>query len=68
MNPEPLRVVEPEIDLNPDEAVNIDLSDFINDNIRFADLKHSGVNPPPTGIANPADIEGSSRRAAGKDF
>ena len=36
-NPEPLRVLEPEIDFNPQEVADINLSDFINDNIQFAD-------------------------------
>ena len=68
LNPEPIRIVEPEINFNPDEVTYIDLSDFINENVRFADSEHSGVNPPPpTGVANPTDIEGSSRGVNGEE-
>jgi hypothetical protein len=60
-NPEPLQVLEPEIDFNPQAAEDINLSDFINDNIQFADTEHSG-NLRPSGTANPADIEEQSQR------
>jgi len=59
-NPKPLRI-EPTLDFNPIDE-DVDLSDFINKNIRFGDSKHSRVNPfPRTNVANSTNIKGLLR-------
>ena len=66
-NPAPPRVEELEINFEPQAASDINFSDFIEENIQFADTEHSTANIRPSGIADPADIEGNSQREANEE-
>ena len=55
------RIEELELNFEPTSA-DVNISDFIEDNIQFADTEHSAADIGPSGTAYPADIEGSSQR------
>ena len=55
------RIEELELNFEPTSA-DVNISDFIEENMQFADTEHSTADVGPSGTAHPADIEGSSQR------